>query len=144
MPINPDEKLTEHFSRAEIACKCGCGVSNFHLETLERLEAFRAHLGKNIFITSGCRCAKHNKAIGGSSGSYHLAGDVLEARAVDIRVFGSSALNLMVALESWDAEGFFTGRGIYLRERFCHIDSGHAQLTMWLRKNGIYFYLNNF
>ena len=71
--------VSKHFSRREFACKCGCGFDSIDAETLQVLEELRDTLREPITITSGCRCAAHNKAVGGSEHSYHLT-----ARAVDI------------------------------------------------------------
>lgn len=49
------------------------------------LEPLREYLGKPIIITSGYRCEKLNRKVGGSSSSQHLYG-----QAVDIWVQGIS------------------------------------------------------
>ena len=73
--------LSEHFSREEMACKCGCGLDTVDAELLSLLEKIRAHFDRPITINSGCRCEAHNRAVGGSKNSQHLIG-----RAADIVV----------------------------------------------------------
>lgn len=73
--------LSTHFSRAEFACKCGCGFNTVDAELLVILEALRGHFDEMVKITSGCRCADHNRRVGGRPKSKHLIG-----RAADVQV----------------------------------------------------------
>ena len=64
-----------HFSKKELACKCGCG----QLPTAENLLAMVAFLewirgltrGK-IRVHSAFRCQKHNAKVGGALSSRHM------------------------------------------------------------------------
>ena len=38
--------LTEHFSRSELECRCGCGLFNAKGRLLSTLEAIRKAVGK--------------------------------------------------------------------------------------------------
>ena len=80
--VRYSKKLSTHFSSGELACKC-CGVYVDNKELLFRLEMLRSKLGKPIIITSGYRCPKHNKEVGGVANSQHTKGT-----AVDIKVKG--------------------------------------------------------
>ena len=80
--VRYSKQLSTHFSSAELACKC-CGVYVENKELLFRLEMLRAKLGKPIIITSGYRCPRHNKEVGGVANSQHTKGT-----AVDIKVAG--------------------------------------------------------
>ncbi len=71
----------EYFKRSEFACKCGCGFDTVDAELLAILVNLRRHYGQPITIHSGCRCQKHNKAVGGVINSQHLIG-----RAADVTV----------------------------------------------------------
>jgi uncharacterized protein YcbK (DUF882 family) len=110
--------LTENFSRAEFACKCGCGFDTVDHELLEKLEVLRGRFDRTITITSGCRCPDHNTAVGGSDGSQHLLG-----RAADIVVQGIDPALVREAAE----ELGFGGIGEY--DDFSHLDTrvGYAR-----------------
>lgn len=77
------DQITEHFSRKEFLCKCGCGANHITKELVDRLEVVRIMYGKPMKVTSGVRCAYHNKGVGGSDTSEHLDGN-----AADIAVKG--------------------------------------------------------
>ncbi len=65
--------LTEHFSRHEFACKCGCGLDCIYIPLVHFIEALRyAAGGGRMTITSGCRCYYHNIDVGGRPKSRHL------------------------------------------------------------------------
>lgn len=66
--------MTRNFSKHEFACKCGCGFDDIDPKLVETLQEIREFWGKPIHITSGCRCAKHNKNVGGKATSPHLKG----------------------------------------------------------------------
>jgi uncharacterized protein YcbK (DUF882 family) len=66
--------LSEHFSRSEFRCRCGCGLAGINQALIQRLEHARRILGKPIRITSGVRCASHNVTEGGAETSAHLTG----------------------------------------------------------------------
>ena len=72
---NSEEWNFKHFKKEEFTCKCGCGQNNISYRLVGILEEIRTHFGNNpVIITSGCRCAKHNKNVGGVSSSQHIFG----------------------------------------------------------------------
>ena len=107
-------KLSKNFDSSEFACKCGCGYDTPNPELIRMLQAARDLYGKPIRITSGCRCIKHNRNVGGASNSAHLAG-----KAADIATpTGADRYLLIKALL---ASGF--GRiGINFKKSFIHAD----------------------
>jgi uncharacterized protein YcbK (DUF882 family) len=138
------DKVSNHFARIELECPCCC-LYNFDQATLEQLEAFRLAAGQMFLVTSACRCKKNNAKAQGASGSYHIATALQAARAIDFRVSGLSAYVLMEALEEWDTQNKFTGRGIYPHDNFIHIDTGHEKVTRWIRNpEGVYNYVEKF
>jgi uncharacterized protein YcbK (DUF882 family) len=74
-------KLTPNFSREEFACHCGCGMDTVDVQLMQALSLLRAHFDRPVHISSGFRCYKHNKSIGGAEDSFHTHG-----KAADIWV----------------------------------------------------------
>ena len=70
--------ISPHFNRSEFECQCGCGFNTVDVETIAILEDVRQHFMKPIQITSGCRCAKHNRSIGGAKKSKHIFGNAVD------------------------------------------------------------------
>lgn len=111
--IDTGDKLSEHFSRKEFACKCGCGKADVDKTLVEKLEKFRKLCGdKPIHINSACRCEKHNKTVGGSAKSQHLYG-----KAADVRKILGMTIDQMAKLAE---QAGFTGIGKY--NSFLHVD----------------------
>ena len=108
--------MTPHFTDAELACKCGCGLLPPQ-PTQDRAERVRVRFGKPMRISSGARCPKHNQAVSstGPDGP-HTKG------AIDFAVFGADALRVVQIAQE---EGF-TGIGISQKgeqeKRFIHVD----------------------
>lgn len=75
--------LSEHFSRNELDCKCGCGQDTVDHKLIDVLELVRLHFGKPVIITSGNRCATYNKQVGAAPNSQHVT-----SKAADIIVSG--------------------------------------------------------
>lgn len=111
--------ISNFFDEKEFECKCGCGLMNMHMSFVQRLDAVRIIYGDEIIISSGCRCAKHNKKVGGSRESSHL-----EGLAVDIRVKNSVERFHMV--EAAMKAGI--GR-IGVAVNFMHLDGNIYKLT---------------
>lgn len=106
--------LTEHFTRQELACKCGCDRCETKPELLGALEELRRVIGRPIHITSGYRCPEHNAAVGGAPHSQHCQG-----AAVDCHVHGMTPGELAEAAE---AVPDFAGGGIGVYSSWAHLD----------------------
>ncbi len=91
-----NDKVSAHFTRAEFACKCGCGFDAVDIELLAVLERIREHYKCPVHINSGCRCVKHNHAVGGKADSDHIKG-----KAADIVVEGVQPDEVFVIIDSW-------------------------------------------
>lgn len=109
--------LSQHFSRSEFACHCGCGfglgtgaVADGLLVVLERV---RARFDAPLTVVSGCRCASHNKRVGGAPFSQHRKGT-----AADIKVQGVSAK----AVADWLCESYPRSLGIGRYATWTHVD----------------------
>ena len=116
-------KLSANFDRHEFACSDQCGFDSVDAELIKVLELLRAHFSRPVTINSGSRCAKHNKAVGGSTGSQHLY-----AKAADIVVAGTSAEYVADYLEAKYRDRYGIGR---YSGGWTHIDvrSGKARWT---------------
>ena len=90
----------KHFKKNEFTCKCGCGMNNISIELVKVLEEIRNHFGQPCIVTSGCRCATHNKRVGGVQGSRHVVG-----KAADIYVKGVSSSILLAYTKSLVNQG---------------------------------------
>jgi hypothetical protein len=112
--------LSEHFSREEFACSCGCGFDTVDTELLRILEVVRTHFDRPVTVNSACRCVDRNHAVGGSSNSQHLYG-----RAADIVVQG---IDPSLVYELVDQMGI-GGAGEYTT--FTHIDSRTNGPARW-------------
>ena len=69
--------LSCHFSRYELACKgtdCCEQSAPVHPDLIAALQTLRDTLKVALTITSGFRCNRHNRAIGGALHSYHTLG----------------------------------------------------------------------
>lgn len=105
--------ISEHFTRKEFACKCGCGFAACDIELVEVLEKVRNHYHMPVIITSGCRCQSHNKNIGGKEKSYHLKG-----MAADFIVKGIPASEV----QKWLLDEYSDRYGIGRAMDFTHVD----------------------
>jgi uncharacterized protein YcbK (DUF882 family) len=106
--------LSEHFSRAEFACHCGCGFDDISLRLVSLLESLRVVLDEPIHVLSGCRCSKRNHDCGGVKDSQHLRGT-----AADIQVDSMNPKKLAEFIEN-NTQFVFGGVGIY--KTFTHLD----------------------
>lgn len=71
--ITKSQKITTHFHSTEF--KCGCGKIYIEEKLVNRLETLFAKLNASkCIISSGYRCKKHDKAVGGSGTGQHTKG----------------------------------------------------------------------
>lgn len=108
----------EYFDDSEFTCECGCGL-NLQKDGIKRIaDEIREHFGKSAFITSGTRCKKHNREVGGVSNSYHMTGN-----AIDIYVQGVSGQELLSYCKTFVNNGR-ARYTYYITGQACHIDTG--------------------
>lgn len=120
--------LTPHFTRAEMSCRCGCGLVP-PAEFMLRLEGLRVAFGRTMKVTSGARCPAYNAKVSGTGlTGPHTIG------AVDIDIARREAYDL-VALAPKHG---FTGIGFkqHGANRFMHLDAlpdapGQPRPTIW-------------
>jgi uncharacterized protein YcbK (DUF882 family) len=66
-------KLSKNFEDKEFVCPC-CGKSDVSFALVRKLQELRDEISQPIYITSGFRCEKYNKKIGGYIDSPHIKG----------------------------------------------------------------------
>ena len=116
-------KLSKNFKAYEFDCKGAncCGSTLIDEKLVEYLQRIRTHFGKPIIINSAYRCAIHNRAVGGTSNSYHAKG-----QAADIRISGIAPAEIAEYAESIGIKGI----GLYETAKdgfFVHVDTRTAK-----------------
>jgi len=144
--------LSQHFSRHEFLCRCGCRRGLPHPDLLRLLELRRTDLGLPINISSGGRCDAHNAAVGGSVLSAHRIHQE-HHQAADYR---HGDLEGLEEARWWEEHTDHSGGlGVYynvgpggLVTVFIHIDTGaywrrhHPVLPRrWISVNGTFYWL---
>lgn len=111
------DRLTEHFTRAELASRDGV-KSPYTLEVrpqlLELLEKIRRAWNAPILVNCAYRSPKHNKEVGGVENSYHvkgLAADIRPEHKEDLPEFQQLCSDLN------------KGGGVGYYDTFCHVDA---------------------
>lgn len=112
--------LSKDFWRYEFACKDRCGFSTVDVELIPILQDLRDFFDTGVFISSGCRCEKYNRSVGGAKRSKHK-----EGRAADIQVSHVTPKAVADYLDSKYPDKYGLGR----YRTFTHIDtrSGKAR-----------------
>lgn len=119
-------KLSANFSSTEFDChgKGCCSETIIDSQLVEYVQQIRDHFGKPITITSGYRCATHNRNVGGATGSRHSKGD-----AADIVVGDTAPAEVAKYAESIGIKGI----GLYETNKdghFVHIDTRETK-SFW-------------
>ena len=107
--------ISKNFNRSEFACHCGCGYDEVSPILAGALQKLRDRIGKPAVVISGCRCSKHNRAVGGAKSSQHLRGTAADVTAPGITLF--ELLNHAIEIPEFSRGGI----GIY-PGRFLHLD----------------------
>lgn len=125
--------LSRNFTVREFACKgkgC-CSTVKIDQNLITHVQRIRDHFGKPVTINSGYRCAKHNKAVGGASSSYHTRG-----MAADIVVKDTAPAEVAKYAESIGILGI----GLYETSKdgyFVHIDT-RTKKSFWYGQGQLY------
>lgn len=111
-------KITKHFTKEELVCKCGCGAFNLAEGFAEKLEELRNALDKPMIVTSCCRCDNKNIMVGGAKDSYHkVTNDISNGTcAIDIKRknYDYDSHLISIALE--------LGWSVGIAKTFIHLD----------------------
>lgn len=77
--------MRDYFPEEPFGCRDGCGLNAFDPAMRKILNEVREELGIPLIINCGCRCKKHNAAVGGADNSAHLPGPDGLCHGVDIK-----------------------------------------------------------
>lgn len=126
-------KLSENFNVAEFACHGSgcCSTVKIDEQLVSYVQKIRNHFGKSVTITSGYRCEKHNKSVGGATASRHAKG-----QAADIVVDGVAPATVAKYAESIGIKGI----GLYETAKdgyFVHIDTRTSK-SFWYGQGQAY------
>jgi len=108
-------RLTDHFTKEEFDCQCGCGNGDIVISEnlVFELECVRIHYGKPMRVNSGIRCLSHNRKIGSRDTSSHIKGLAVDISCTDM----GTRLELVKRLLR---DGEFKRMGIH--KDFIHVD----------------------
>ena len=120
-------RLAKNFDSQEMKCNC-CSRVRVDEKLIQGLQKLRDRLGVPVIITSGYRCEKHNKEVGGAINSLHLTGQAADFTApVPLRRLYFEC----VGIEE------FGGIGCYPEQHFIHADSRKGT-ARWGKLGGNY------
>ena len=98
-------------------------VGCFKPELVRVLKTIEHHYNRPLVVTSGYRSPKHNRRVGGASGSRHTS-----CEAADVQIEGVSKWQLAKYLRSMPGRG---GVGTYCHTESVHIDIGTSRDWNW-------------
>ena len=122
-------KLTKNLTRDEFACQgedCCDHSSPISLLLVASLQELRNKLGSGIEVTSGFRCVKHNKRVGGAASSFHCLGLAADVKASN----GTSPKDLARLAE--EIYPFQKG-GIGIYRSWIHLDVRNSGPARWTK-----------
>lgn len=105
-------KISRNFRVREFQCKDGTDKVLIDDKLIELLQKIRDHFATPVTITSAYRTEAHNKKVGGSKYSKHMAG-----QAADIKVEGVSPKQVAQYAQRIGVNGI----GLY--NTFVHVDT---------------------
>lgn len=85
-------QLSKNFTSEELQCRC-CARLLYEDSLIVALQRLRDRFGTPMVVTSGYRCPKHNKEVGGTETSQHTKGT-----AVDLVFYQAANRNRFIAL----------------------------------------------
>lgn len=106
--------MTKYFKMQQFACKCGCQQNNISPVLVQMLDTARSTAGIPFIITSGYRCMKHNKNVGGVNDSQHMNGNAADIVWKDYN-------QLYLIINALLLAGF-NRIGIHYQKKFLHCD----------------------
>ena len=112
--------MAKYFTQDEFRCKhCGqLPTEGMDARLLAVLEEARQQAGSPIIVSSGYRCAVHNKNIGGASQSYHVQGMAADVYSHSLDVYSLKNI-IKEAMVRQKLQG---GLQEYVEQEFVHVD----------------------
>ena len=127
-----DTNYSEHFSRAELQCRCGCDTPPevaINLQNLAvHLERLRTEVDGPVHINDAYRCPTENTRVGGAPHSQHMQG---KAADCDTGALSNSAFAACAARVPAFNSG---GIGTYPSQHFVHMDY-RGTVARWTESN---------
>lgn len=112
---------SEHFSRGELDCHCGCVTPPevaINLQDLAvHLEELRVLVGGPVHVDDAYRCPSRNLLVGGVKDSQHLQG-----KAADVAVPLGMTVASLAATAARIPRFNLGGIGMYPSQAFVHMD----------------------
>jgi uncharacterized protein YcbK (DUF882 family) len=114
-----DDWSWANFTPREMACK-GTGRLVVETEFLDRLQMLRTMFDRPLIVNSGYRTPEYNVKVSKT----WLDGPHTTARAVDVRVYGSHAAELIALAQGLGFTGIGVSQGAStpFAQRFLHLD----------------------
>lgn len=107
-------QLSTNFRSTEFDCHGSgcCSQTLIDDKLVEYLQKIRDHFGKSVIISSGYRCEKHNKSVGGATASKHkqgMAADIMvtDVKPAEVAKYAESIGILGIGLYETNKDGFF-------------------------------------
>lgn len=107
-------KISQNFKSTEFDCHGeGCCSSTLvDSKLVDYLQDIRDHFGKPLNVSSAYRCDKHNKRVGGATGSRHKKGEAADIyingiEPKEIAKYAESIGILGIGLYETDKDGYF-------------------------------------
>jgi uncharacterized protein YcbK (DUF882 family) len=127
---------SEHFSRVELDCHCGCKTPLAVAQNLAilatHLEELRAIAGHALTPNCAYRCPKRNAEVGGKPGSFHMQGKAADINCAPTHTAVDTFARLAEKVPAFKAAGigrYYDGHGF-----FVHVDFGPRY---WRGINGV-------
>lgn len=118
--ITTSKRITTHFHSTEFRCKCGCGRIYIDEGLVNKLEQLFTKLNASkCIISSGYRCSKHDKNVGGSGYGQHTKGLAADCCYYDKN--GNIIPSKIVVCVAYDS-GLFNGMANIKGNLYTHLD----------------------